>query len=418
MRRSVKIFTFLIVLVLLLSSFIILSDIELKSVENVNNNKNNDNPKNDEEKNNTDEPNNNDDNTPKDIDYSHTVFIEEGTGTWCEYCPFVSEILYEIYKSKNQNFYYISMIEDKVELANKRLYDDYNIRGFPTVFIDGGYKVLSGGGNEKSEYIDAINAAESRNTPQLRINVSSEYDENTTILSTKIIIKSNETKEYDGRLRVYLTEIQSRWKNEFDDGTRPYHYSFIDYIINKNVKIQGNKNLTLSDERKITEFSTSDLDPEELMIFAVIFNSESIKSDSFPDSQKYGEFNAHYADAADAAKILPGGNLPPTVGISAPITGRIHLWGKEIFKTLRKNTILIGRSKITVNTDDEDGIEKVEFYIDDNLKITDYNPPYEYSFNKVNLFKRCLGKHNLKVIAYDNKGKTDTATMDVITIFL
>ena len=42
----------------------------------------------------------------------HTVFIEEGTATWCESCPVVAEILHELYDSGEYSFYYVSMVED------------------------------------------------------------------------------------------------------------------------------------------------------------------------------------------------------------------------------------------------------------------------------------------------------------------
>lgn len=351
--------------------------------------------------------------------FTHTVFIEEGTATWCENCPDASGSLYEIYHSGNYNFYYVSMIEDVSNKANSRLYDDYNIYGFPTVYIDGGYKLFVGGGNKKSAYETAIKEAQLRETPKIRIITKAEYDNATNEIVTEISVENNESETYNGYLKVYLTEIISRWVNPYkayDGKTKPYHFGFIDFIINKEITINSKSNATFSDRRKLTDFAVSDLKPEELMIIAVAFNSQPvIKYSNPPDGN---EFNAYYADAANATILIQGGNLPPTVGISLPEAGMLHLFGKPILKTLFKHTILIGKTTVTATAEDDLGIEKVEFYIDDELKFTDTQAPYEYSFNKVKLLRRFIRQHTLKIIAYDIENKNATVEIKVLTIFL
>lgn len=356
-----------------------------------------------------------------DNEFVHTVFIEEGTGTWCENCPNVAGILHDLYESDEFNFYYVALIEDKNTKAETRLTEDYSIVGYPTVYIDGGYKVFVGGGNEKSEFANAIRDAESRKVPEIRVTVRAIYDENTNELTTNVLAENNEAETYTGHLRVYLTEIISRWENPYkaDDGeTKPYHFGFLDYVINQKISISGKGNTTLSDKRKISDFAVSDLVLEELMLIAVIFSSESVEADSYPSGDG-GEFNAYYADAANHTVLVPGGNLPPTVGISLPEVDKIHILGRPIYKTkLLKKTILIGKSKIVADAEDDKGIEKVEFYINGELKSTDNEEPYEYSFRKVKSLKRFRHKHTIKVIAYDTEGKSSDTSIEVIGFFL
>jgi len=352
-------------------------------------------------------------------EFTHTVFIEEGTGTWCENCPDASGNLYEIYHSGNYNFYYVSMIEDVNNKSEIRLYDDYKIYGFPTVYIDGGYKVFVGGGNKKSAYETAIKEAQLRGAPKIRIITKAEYDNATNEIVTEILVENNESINYNGYLKVYLTEIISRWVNPYkayDGKTKPYHFGFIDFIINKEITINSKSNATFSDRRKLTDFAVSELKPEELMIIAVVFNSQPvIKYSNPPDGN---EFNAYYADAANATILIQGGNLPPTVGMSLPEAGMLHLFGKPILKTFFKRTILIGKTTINAIAEDDLGIEKVEFYVDDELKFTDMQAPYEYSFNKVKLLKHIIRQHTLKIIAYDIEDKNATVEIKVLTIFL
>jgi len=352
-------------------------------------------------------------------EFSHTVFIEEGTATWCENCPDASGNLYDIYHSGNYNFYYISMIEDMSSKAKSRLYDNYNIYGFPTVYIDGGYRVFVGGGDKKSAYEVAIKEAASRGAPELKIITNAEYDNATNEIVTEIFVENNESETYNGFLRVYLTEIISRWVNPykaFDGNTKPYHFGFIDFITEKEITIDSKTNSTFSDRKKLTDFAVSDLVPENLMIIAVLFNSQAITQYSNPPEEN--EFNAYYADAANATILIQGGNLPPTVGMSLPEAGKLHLFGKPILKTLFKRTVLVGRTTITANAEDDQGIEKVEFYIDNKLKFTDTQTPYEYNFHKVKAIKRFIRQHTLKIVAYDIEGKTATVEIKVLTVLL
>ena len=352
----------------------------------------------------------------EDQEFVHTVFIEEASYTTCAPCTAVSAIIDDLYKSGEYNFYYVSLVQDESAKAEKRLNEEYNVYGYPVVFIDGGYKVLCGGGISKSEFENAIGNAETRNVPEINIKVTAKYNENTSELSTTVYAVSNETEQYTGRLRVYLTEIVSRWNQA---NSESYHYAFVDYIINKEISIEGKGNTTLTDKRKITEFAVSDLLPEELMIVTVIFSSESVKADSFPASDKHGEFYAYFADATNATLVVPGGNLPPIVSISSPEADNLHILSRPIYKfKLFHKTILVGKTTITADVEDDSGIEKVEFYIDGKLMNTDTGEPYEYSFSrKVGSLKNIVGKHTITVTAYDNEGKTNTASIDVITFF-
>ena len=414
MRNLFRIIAILGVVILLISSvyFVFFMDSEEDTHNDKEDDQSDDNPNSSEDNQNDTDDNNGQDQFKESV---HTVFIEEGTGTWCKNCPNVAGILYELYESGNYNFYYVSMIEDKNTKAKERLEDDYNIYGYPTAFIDGGYKIISSSLEPKSVFADAIENAESREVPQIRVTVKAIYNNNTDILTTNVLVENNESNNYDGRLRVYLTEKVSQWVNPFkaDDGkTKPYHFGFLDYIINKDIIIDAKGNLT---ETKETDLS--DLDPEEVMIIAVVFSSESVKKESYPQDNK-GEFDAHYADATDATELVEGGNLPPTVGLTLPELGKVHLFGNPLFKTYFGNTILIGKTTIEAISEDDEKVEKVEFYIDNELVHEDKDEPYEYSFRKIDSLKHILRLRTIRILAYDAEGKTSTAQFDVIAIFL
>ncbi|MCK4332384.1 MAG: hypothetical protein KAV40_02265 [Thermoplasmatales archaeon] len=64
--------------------------------------------------------------------------------------------------------------------------------------------------------------------------------------------------------------------------------------------------------------------------------------------------------------------------------------------------ILIGKITIEANaTNEEYGINRVEFLVDNDLKENDSSEPYSFSWNEPAFFR-----HNIKVVAYDNIGKS------------
>ena len=83
-----------------------------------------------------------------------------------------------------------------------------------------------------------------------------------------------------------------------------------------------------------------------------------------------------------------------------------------------KNTILIGKTTVKAYASDDSKVEKVEFYIDDNLKKTVTKEPYEYTFRKTDLVKHLLRRHTITIIAYDDTKKTSSTSLEVLTIFL
>ena len=69
---------------------------------------------------------------------------------------------------------------------------------------------------------------------------------------------------------------------------------------------------------------------------------------------------------------------------------------------------------VVVGTKDNDGIDKVEFYIDDSLVFTDLDSFYEYQWNTIQYEDD--SKHAVKVISYDLSGHSTTSEPNVYVI--
>jgi hypothetical protein len=360
---------------------------------------------------------------------THTVFVEEATATWCTNCPNVANILSSLYESHKYNFYYVALIDDKNKLAADRNANDYNFYGFPTAYFDGGYKVIVGGDKPTSLYTDAINTSLARTVPKIRLTVTAQYKNTTKEVTVTTRLENKENIAYAGRLKLYLTEIIS----EFTDyESKPYHFGLIDYLNDTDISVDGNSILAFSDTKNISEY-----DYENLMVIGVVFSSEN--NTGYSNPPEGNPFDAYYADATNATKVVPKGNLPPQLQITLPLKGNVYWNGKQmtllmtlfdkiihrkhfikklgnfslVKNILYNKTFLLGKTKvITVDATDDSGVAKVEFYIDGTLRYNDTTAPYEWSFTKISKLKSIFFKeHILKVIVYDDTGKTASASL-------
>lgn len=342
----------------------------------------------------------NDNNENNEQNYSRFVFIELGTKIVCSECPKVSVILNDLYNSGDYPFYYVSLPQDNPK-ALARI-NDYNIWGYPTVYIDGGFTTLVGSSIQKSDFEKKIISAAERITPLIFISTTAHWDNQTNIISINVDVVNHEISVYQGRLRIYLTElISTKWQA----GT-PMHFSFLDFLVNEDIQILAQSHLSIN-----KTLSASDLDPENLMIFSVLFSTE--KHTGYSQASDKNPFEAHYVDAVNATRVIQGGNLPPEIGIQNPSVKYIHRFGKPIRKTLTGKTVVVGRTTIVASVHDDSRIEKVEFYINDKLMATVPKDPYQWTWHKFS-----LGKKTINVKAYDDSGKQSTASIDVIAFML
>ncbi|MFO7677698.1 MAG: Ig-like domain-containing protein, partial [Thermoplasmatota archaeon] len=92
---------------------------------------------------------------------------------------------------------------------------------------------------------------------------------------------------------------------------------------------------------------------------------------------------------------------PPLVQITKPIRA-IYIFNKEILPF--NIPIIIQAITIEVNaTDNESGIDRVEFYINGELKSTEYSEPFSYDWRELR-----SGLHTIQVKAFDKAGNNAT----------
>jgi hypothetical protein len=183
---------------------------------------------------------------PTNSNFTHAVFIEESTATWCSYCPNAAEALYSIYNSSDYPFYFVALVYDQTNLAKNRIWGHYRGMAFPTIFIDGGFNQTVGSGTTPQQteqlYRPYIEGAGARTVHPLELttNVTGHGD---ATLDITVTVKNTGSKPYLGYVRSYVTEIISRWINDHGD---PYHFGFLDYAIKKVVFLAPQKSRTFT----------------------------------------------------------------------------------------------------------------------------------------------------------------------------
>ncbi|MBC7081578.1 MAG: PKD domain-containing protein [Thermoplasmatales archaeon] len=103
---------------------------------------------------------------------------------------------------------------------------------------------------------------------------------------------------------------------------------------------------------------------------------------------------------------------PPDVSIIEPKENHLCIGNFSIpfFKTF-----YIGKIKVIVNASDEQsGLQKIEFYVNGKLEATIYEEPYEWVWNEDTLYDL----HKLEVVAYDNDGNYAKDSIEAIVLNL
>ena len=103
---------------------------------------------------------------------------------------------------------------------------------------------------------------------------------------------------------------------------------------------------------------------------------------------------------------------PPTINITNPQVGYLYISGNQKRETLLGGTGIIGEILIQFSATDNLAIDKIEFYIDNQLKYSDGDGFYYWNWDE-----KAFGKYNLTAIAYDLAGNTNSYEIDVWKLF-
>lgn len=260
-------------------------------------------------------------------DFTHAVVGEEMTAIWCQFCPSAAENLNKVYRPKSEfpddpyyhdQFFFVALITDVNDKAQAR-YNDYRPAGsqsYPNVYFDGGDEEVTGGQSDTSDYENAIDNCGSRVDTDISMRMAMQHAGGDTI-DVQVWVTWNEDAgigdpTFNGYLRVYITEVVSRYNNYDGD---PYHFGFMDYAFDQQVELDPHTELELtttwsgSDYQDTDGNDFSDLSYDNLALMAAFFNDEDLSDD------KYALQTAHAIPPALAIDT-PDGDLSDTATIT------------------------------------------------------------------------------------------------------
>jgi len=227
-------------------------------------------------------------------DFTHAVFGEEFTATWCVYCPSAAENLMKIYDDVpdepyyHDNFFFVALITDVNDKADQRMDDYPDVTGYPTVIFDGNDEKVSGGQSDTSNYEQAIDTCGERDDTDISLGIemnhlgADQLDVSVTMTWNEDATLGDPT--FNGFVRAYIVEKVSRYNNYDGD---PYHFGFLDYAFEESVELEPHEEKELNtiwiggehEDKNGNDFS--DIEYDNINIFVAFFNDESTSADKY-----------------------------------------------------------------------------------------------------------------------------------------
>jgi hypothetical protein len=238
------------------------------------------------------------------MDFTHTVFIEEATTTWCPNCPNAAEALYTLHNNSEYPFYFVAFVSDINPIAQDRNWGHYRARAIPTIFVDGGFSDYVGSGSTPLQteqfYRPLIEEAGARTVHLLELTTSVVGHGDAT-LDITVTVKNTDSKPYLGYVRSYVTEIISRWNNQQKN---PYHFGFLDYAINNMVFLapQNSRTFTVTWDGAANHGNLTfpDIVDNNIMVITAVAHWVP----HFVAKEEYvGTHFAYYVDQTDGALV-------------------------------------------------------------------------------------------------------------------
>ncbi|KAA0003386.1 MAG: hypothetical protein FE048_01635 [Thermoplasmata archaeon] len=98
-----------------------------------------------------------------------------------------------------------------------------------------------------------------------------------------------------------------------------------------------------------------------------------------------------------------------SIEFEKPEEGILYIFDREIIPLPSNTTFIIGKITIQASVISKAPVDRVEFYIDDELKYTDDNVPFNWILDET-----VFWEHKLKIMAFDEIGNIASDEMDVM----
>jgi len=131
--------------------------------------------------------------------------------------------------------------------------------------------------DDEQPYRNAIQQCGNRDVPDIDVDVNVQWKGN-AILKISVTVQNNEPEDYNGYLRVYIVEIESRWN---DASGNPYHFGVLYIPIEKSLAMPRAQVKPLGDSYTFTRtwigalYGFGDVTQDNVMVIASVFDPDS-----------------------------------------------------------------------------------------------------------------------------------------------
>ena len=237
------------------------------------------------------------------------VFAELTTTTACPYCKYAHQALMELHTNGEHPLYFVSLVTDRNTHAYER-YREYKLSAFPTAFFDGGYRANTGVfwpisvENQMAFYEPYIADCANRTPPDIDVDLVVEWLGDAR-MDISVSVQNNEASNYEGYIRVYITEIASTMG--WHDGDIPYAFAFLDYAFDEGISIHAGNSWESSTVWDGDNHSDGDghdfggITRDNIFVVATVYNAQWHQGESLHNQGHTIPFDAYYLDGIDEA---------------------------------------------------------------------------------------------------------------------
>lgn len=209
--------------------------------------------------------------------FTHTVFVEYATKTTCPPCVTASAQLFSIYNSGDYDFHFATLVSDEGNLNVRSRLGELGVVYIPDVFFDGGFRRIGGGQQNELPYRNAITQSGERDVPDIDVDLDATWLGDGKI-KIDITVTNNEVEEFNGHIRTYIVEEESRWN---DYGGNPYHFAALDIPIDKGLSIVKTESKPLGETYTFSKtwrgalYGFDDIEQDNILVIVAIYEKES-----------------------------------------------------------------------------------------------------------------------------------------------
>jgi hypothetical protein len=206
------------------------------------------------------------------IDATHTVLAEFGTATTCPYCPSHELYIFQVVGDLEIVTLACSHYTPSAGYnpATVKRLTQLGMGGYPASFWDGKYRTVIGGQSGVYELQAAYDACAARSVADVDLFLYVDFLGNGE-LDIGVTVENNEASSYNGHLRVYITEIVSRWNNY---NGQPYPQALLDFAFDEGITVGSGGTWSDSVIWDGTPLGYGDITEDNILVIASVFASE------------------------------------------------------------------------------------------------------------------------------------------------